>query len=103
MVYDKFGLIKSALETLEKLADAKGILRCAYVLELQQTLAALEDLLKHLDEAHQREKKILQDQIDSLNKELLGEIPEGGMVVGGETCHIDFTKQQEEGENQNGI
>lgn len=96
---DHNDLIKRAMEYLSKIPDATPIARCGCVWEISKILVALQDGISQEREAHLKEKKCLDDQIQDLLKKLAGDINPEKEVYGGETIRFDLSPKAEEVKN----
>lgn len=93
---DHNDLIKRAMEYLSKIPDATPIARCGCVWEISKILVALQDGISQEQEAHLKEKKCLDDQIQDLIRKLAGDADLEAEVIGGKTIVFDLTPKEEE-------
>lgn len=77
-------MIRSIINKVDKLADARGVEKCTMVIEIIQLLSTLAKGLGDEDKAHKAEKKFLEDQLKP------GPLKEGETRIGGETYTIDL-------------
>ena len=82
---DKFQLLDSIIVQLDALADARGVTRCATIVELVQKVTALRKGLADEDKAHAQTVEILEQQIKRLTEP---NPEEGEEVIGGQTYVI---------------
>ena len=81
---DKYEMISNVITKVDSLMEAKGIAKAVLGVEIVQQLNALAKGLGDEDKAHEREKKLLEEQ-------LTPPLKEGETRVGGETVHFDLS------------
>lgn len=98
MIADVHEFIQSIIQELSLLMETVGVQRAIHCTNIVQMLNTLNDGILKQEECYESDKKILQDQIDQLNKQLLGN---GEEIVSGETVYYDFDPRKK-GELPNG-
>lgn len=68
-MYTNSEFIDRIIAKLNDLADAKGIVRCAAILEIYQMLNNLKDGIAKDEETHKEEKLVLEERIRDLKKD----------------------------------
>ena len=63
---DKYAIIESIMNHLEVLADAKGVLRCGLIWDMNLSLKALKESLKKEDEANAQKVEALKAQMQAM-------------------------------------
>lgn len=81
---DKYDMISSIITKVDKLMEARGIEKAVLGVEIVQQLNVLAKGLGDEDKAHEKEKKLLEDQ-------LTPPLKDGETRVGGETVHFDLS------------
>ena len=94
---DKFALIDSLIKQVDALVDARGVSKCATIIEIVQKLDALRKGLSDEDKAHLEQVRLLEDQLERLTRP--PEATPDGEVLGGEHYEINLTGG---GDNENG-
>lgn len=90
---DKFQMIDAVILIIDKLADARGIDRCALLIDLLKRMDALKTHLQKEDEAYKARVEMLKAQIKDLTTP--PELKDGEIREGGQTYTIDLTQNKE--------
>lgn len=85
---DKYQMIDEIVVFLDRLADTRGIERCALLIDLIKRLDALKKGLKDEDDAHNARIELLKAQIKNLTEPK--PLEDGEIREGGETYTIDL-------------
>lgn len=67
---NKFDLLKEIIVKMNGLADARGVDRCAYIVDIVQRLSFLEKVLRDEDDNNDAAIKELTDKVDKLTEEV---------------------------------
>ena len=86
---DKYEMLDGIVIILDKLADARGVERCALLVDAIKRLDALKKGLKGDDDAHNARVELLKSQIKNLTEPK--PLQDGEIREGGETYTIDLT------------
>lgn len=82
---DKYQLIESIIDELDELTDARGLIRCAKIIDVFQKVTALKKGLHEEDAAHKSQVETLKQQLDERRAPA-----EGETTIGGEHCEYHF-------------
>jgi hypothetical protein len=93
---DKFELLEQIILSLNRIADATGVERCALLVNAVKMAGALKDNLAESDKAVKAREALLLQQIEAQG---FGEPGPGDEVLGGQTYEIKFGEGIENGGN----
>lgn len=86
---NKFELLDQIILYMDRLADAKGVERCALLANVVQMLGALKDNLTESDKAAEDREALLLDQLQALTTPA-EEVQDGEERLGGNTIMFGF-------------
>ena len=89
---DKYQMLDGIIVLLDQLADAKGVARCALMVELVKRADALKKGLHAEEDAHNKRIDMLKAQIKNLTEP--PPLQDGEIREGGQTYTIDLTPKE---------
>ena len=91
---DKYQMLDEIIIALDSLADARGVARCALMVDVLKRLDALKKGLHAEEEASNARIDMLKSQIKKLTEPQ--PLEDGEIREGGETYTLDFTPKMKE-------
>ena len=89
---DKYQMLDEIVLLLDRLADSRGVERCAVLAEVVNRIGALKTGLKEEEKAHDARIELLKAQLKKLTEPAT--LEDGEIREGGETYVFDLEKKE---------